>query len=203
MPATLERRAMNYSITKKSGEVIEFSTALDVSKARQVLGSAQSLTSFEQQLMERQKLSELQSLWLLYLAEQRTSRKPQKPTVGKFAALVAVMTQLQGDRQKRAELRLNQGLKLSFCSYGANAGGIYITADHDYLGKITAAGALALRNDAPDWVEAAIIDAQNDPLAAAAAYGHETGSCSVCGRLLTDPKSIELGIGPICADRMS
>lgn len=37
-----------------------------------------------------------------------------------------------------------------------------------------------------------------DPLAAAVEYGHHTGSCCVCGRTLTDPKSIEAGIGPIC-----
>lgn len=29
-------------------------------------------------------------------------------------------------------------------------------------------------------------------------YGLETGECSICGRELTDPISIKLGIGPIC-----
>jgi hypothetical protein len=33
------------------------------------------------------------------------------------------------------------------------------------------------------------------------AYGRATGSCSCCGRELTDPVSIEAGIGPICAGR--
>ena len=32
-------------------------------------------------------------------------------------------------------------------------------------------------------------------------YGKETGSCLVCGRTLTNPISIENGIGPICAER--
>lgn len=29
-------------------------------------------------------------------------------------------------------------------------------------------------------------------------YGHRVGRCGVCGRTLTDPESISLGIGPIC-----
>lgn len=36
-------------------------------------------------------------------------------------------------------------------------------------------------------------------LAQAQAYGVETGVCCVCGAFLTDPKSVERGIGPVCA----
>lgn len=35
-----------------------------------------------------------------------------------------------------------------------------------------------------------------------AAYGHRTGTCGICGALLTDPNSIERGIGPVCASRV-
>lgn len=38
-------------------------------------------------------------------------------------------------------------------------------------------------------------------LAEAKAYGVRTGICCVCGRLLTNPESIALGIGPVCAGR--
>jgi len=38
-----------------------------------------------------------------------------------------------------------------------------------------------------------------DTKAAILNYGLETGECSVCGRELTDSKSIKYGIGPICA----
>jgi hypothetical protein len=34
-------------------------------------------------------------------------------------------------------------------------------------------------------------------------FGHLYGVCCVCGRTLTDEVSIEAGIGPICADRIS
>jgi hypothetical protein len=40
-----------------------------------------------------------------------------------------------------------------------------------------------------------------DPRKAAEDYGHEIGSCAICNRTLTDPESIERGIGPICAGK--
>lgn len=36
----------------------------------------------------------------------------------------------------------------------------------------------------------------------AASFGRETGTCCVCAALLTDPKSIAAGIGPVCAGRL-
>jgi len=40
-----------------------------------------------------------------------------------------------------------------------------------------------------------------DPEAAAALHGKLSGRCSICSRDLTDPESIERGIGPICAGK--
>ena len=39
-----------------------------------------------------------------------------------------------------------------------------------------------------------------DPAGEARLYGMRTGTCACCGRELTDPNSIEAGIGPICAE---
>lgn len=36
----------------------------------------------------------------------------------------------------------------------------------------------------------------------AQAFGVETGICCVCAALLTDPKSVSRGIGPVCAKRV-
>ena len=41
-----------------------------------------------------------------------------------------------------------------------------------------------------------------DPQRAMLDYGKQIGSCGHCGRTLTNPESIERGIGPICAERM-
>jgi hypothetical protein len=32
----------------------------------------------------------------------------------------------------------------------------------------------------------------------AAAYGHKTGRCMICGRELSNEESLKIGIGPIC-----
>lgn len=48
---------------------------------------------------------------------------------------------------------------------------------------------------------ARILAAAADPLAAAKAFGLRFSSCSCCGRELTNPESIKLGIGPICAEK--
>ena len=36
----------------------------------------------------------------------------------------------------------------------------------------------------------------------AKALGHQFGQCCVCGAELSDPKSVEAGIGPVCAKRV-
>lgn len=41
-----------------------------------------------------------------------------------------------------------------------------------------------------------------DPMDALVAYGRRTGECGVCGRKLSDPDSVEAGIGPICAAKV-
>ena len=40
-----------------------------------------------------------------------------------------------------------------------------------------------------------------NPLEAQKAYGHLTGTCGRCGRILEDEESIKAGIGPICATK--
>jgi hypothetical protein len=42
---------------------------------------------------------------------------------------------------------------------------------------------------------------EKDPLGAAMKYGKLAGRCCSCGRDLTDPESIERGIGPVCATK--
>lgn len=83
----------------------------------------------------------------------------------------------------------------------ANPGAIYVTrSDRTYLGKIIAGKFQRVRDCSED--EAAnVVKVCEDPKAAAVAYGFATGSCSVCGRELTDPESIQNGIGPVCATR--
>lgn len=95
-----------------------------------------------------------------------------------------------------------EGLVLSpASSTSANAGAIYVkTKGGEYLGKVVGTKFMATREATPDHKAAIEVIARN-PAEAATAYGKRTGECSCCGRELTDPVSIERGIGPICADK--
>jgi hypothetical protein len=52
-------------------------------------------------------------------------------------------------------------------------------------------------------VVALLQEFEANPLVAAVKYGRLSGRCCSCGRDLTDPVSIEAGIGPICATKFS
>lgn len=81
-----------------------------------------------------------------------------------------------------------------------NPGCVYITgAGEAYFGKITPEGKFMAMRECPAAVLQGVVEAMKDPVALATAYGKRTGRCSCCGRELTDPVSVEAGIGPICA----
>lgn len=79
-------------------------------------------------------------------------------------------------------------------------GSIYVTEAGQYLGRVTAGRFVCTRECTPEQ-EAAILEAAADPETAAVAYGKRTGTCACCRRELTDPESIDRGIGPVCATK--
>jgi hypothetical protein len=86
-------------------------------------------------------------------------------------------------------------------------GGPY--GDNVYYGRITPEGHGHLRQPIPAEVAAVLAEFNRDPKEAVKLQGErsrellqiKTGQCCCCGRELTDPVSVERGIGPICADR--
>lgn len=73
--------------------------------------------------------------------------------------------------------------------------------ENQYYGRIDPEGRAFLRDTAPDPVKAVLKEFNDNPEAAIKVQGLRTGQCCCCGRELTDPVSIERGIGPICADK--
>jgi hypothetical protein len=72
-----------------------------------------------------------------------------------------------------------------------------------YYGKIQN-GVFASSHLCPAGVFEALQDFAQNPLEAAKLYGTLTGNCCFCGRELTDNKagrSVEVGYGPICAEK--
>tara|TARA_R110000744_G_scaffold305007_1_gene413354 strand:- start:6428 stop:8392 length:1965 start_codon:yes stop_codon:yes gene_type:complete len=81
---------------------------------------------------------------------------------------------------------------------GSNAGCLYVKRDGEYQGKVTRDSVFHPVGMADPQTGADLLAIDEDPIGAAREHGRETGVCSHCGRELTDPESIERGIGPIC-----
>lgn len=93
-------------------------------------------------------------------------------------------------------------VKISLAApHGNNPGALYVVRDPDvYQGKIVGIVFSASRDCAADTLEALRALSEN-PGEYARMTGKATGRCCCCGRELTDPKSIEDGIGPICTTK--
>lgn len=75
----------------------------------------------------------------------------------------------------------------------------YIDNHSHYLGKISPEGTLHLVSSPAETDYTSLLEeALNSPLTATRAFGLRTGICSCCGRTLTNPLSVSLGIGPVC-----
>jgi hypothetical protein len=93
------------------------------------------------------------------------------------------------------------GFQLSLApATGRNPGAIYVKDNGAYVGKVVGGVFYPGRDFNGDRLQA-LQSVFADPAAAARNHGLETGECSCCGRLLTDPESVRKGIGPICEGR--
>lgn len=79
-----------------------------------------------------------------------------------------------------------------------NAGALYVKREGVYQGKVMS-GRFFPSYDAQADTLAILREIATNPSEAARDYGKRTGRCCCCGRELTDPVSIDAGIGPICA----
>lgn len=133
-------------------------------------------------------------------AEKNTARKANSVTVD-VSPIIEVFASATAAGLKRPKLRLTGDLVFSLApATGRNAGAIYIKRGDDYLGKIVGgefSASYSCTTDDRKAIEAACVA----PLDEAVAYGKHTGSCACCGRELTNPESIDRGIGPVCAEK--
>lgn len=113
--------------------------------------------------------------------------------VPKLFAVMQKHTHLHVDPLKLS--RRNQDSLVWIMYAGACVGKIEEERATVWKHKSEAAGTTPLA------VLALIEEFEADPLAAARKYGKLSGRCCSCGRDLTDPVSIENGIGPICATK--
>jgi Family of unknown function (DUF6011) len=80
-----------------------------------------------------------------------------------------------------------------------NPGHLYVILGGEYAGKIDPKGRFFAARECPAGVVQSLTAFNENPQKAATAYGQETGNCCFCARELTDPRSVTVGYGPICA----
>lgn len=194
--------AQTFTVTAR-GESITFSSTFSDPKVLQTLRGLRS--SFAQDLARKfNKLSPAQYAWAHKLAVDANppaavveSNKPSQ-----FEALFNAFEAAKSKGAKRLTLRFS-GINIK---PNRDNTALWVTSQTEteegdyglkpkYLGKVTLSGCDSRLSDD---VKAVILDAASDPLTAAIKYGKVSGECSCCGRELTDPKSIEAGIGPVC-----
>jgi len=200
--------AQQFTVTAR-GETITFESTLSDAK---VLETLRGMRSVFAQGLARQwgKLSAPQYAWAHKLALDNVKVAPEVAPVksnqpSQFDELFATFERAKSKGAKRLSLRI-QGIIIK---PNRDNTCLWVTSQTEtemgnygmkpkYLGKVTPAGCDSRLSDT---VKETIMAAANDPLTAAIRYGKVSGRCSCCGVLLDNPKSIERGIGPICATK--
>ena len=198
--------AQTFTVTAR-GETINFTSTLSDAKVLETLRGMRS--NFAQDLARKwSKLSASQYAWAHKLAVDNVKVKvaPVKSNEpSQFEALFNAFEAAKTKGAKRLTLRF-EGINVK---PNRDNTVLWVTSQSEtemgdyglkpkYLGKVTPQGCDSRLSDT---VKEIIMGAANDPLTAAIRYGKVSGECSCCGRELTDPRSIERGIGPICATK--
>ena len=197
--------AQTFTVTAR-GESITFESTLSDAKVLQTLRGLRS--NFAQDLARKfNKLSASQYAWAHKLAVDANAPvavvESNQPS--QFEALFNAFEAAKAKGAKRLTLRF-EGVNVK---PNRDLTALWVTSQTEkeegnygmqpkYLGKVTRT---AIDSRFSDTVRETIMGAASDPISAAIRYGKVSGECSCCGRELTDPRSIERGIGPICADK--
>lgn len=194
--------AQTFVVVSK-GETITFTSTLSDQKVLETLRGIRS--NFAQDLAVKfNRLSEKQYAWAHKLAvDANTVAVVDSNEPSQFEALFNAFEAAKSKGAKRLTLRFN-GINVK---PNRDLTALWVTSQTEteegnyglqpkFLGKVTRT---SLDSRLSDDVKSVIMGAASDPLTAAIRYGKVSGECSCCGRELTDPQSIERGIGPICA----
>jgi hypothetical protein len=200
---------------------VRFETSLEWNEAIALCREeAQKGNDFATSLIDREDrnlyMSESQCSWVFKIAEDLRQLKEPKPEVRSTTRsvdasnILASLAEARAKGIKKPMLRLlmptDNHIKVKYMSMGKNAGGCWVTSNDNLIGKIDDGGVFTFtgRPYTDKFVDEVFdfIDITNyDVKSALESYGKITSKCGCCGLPLTNKKSIELGIGPICAEK--
>lgn len=94
-------------------------------------------------------------------------------------------------------------MRLGLTAAGYNPGSLSVRVGGEYVGLVTPTGEVRglLSSYVYVDVRAALLATAADPAAAAKRYAALTCRCSFCALPLTDEGSVEVGYGPVCAEK--
>lgn len=127
-----------------------------------------------------------------------------------FEEVVAILGRIAASGNVFPKLRLrtpnDAPVNIALRTFGHNAGQVRVFAGDTPCGEIKDGTWRTPRGWRITPAERADLDALfdrliEDPKAVCASYGYATGHCALCGRPLSNPESVAMGIGPICAGK--
>lgn len=156
-------------------------------------------TLTEKQMATVQRLAAQSAERLATWAAEKAAAVDVAPTVT-VEKIEQAFASAKANGIKYPRLRLDSFVFTAAPEAGKNAGALYVKEGEEYLGKILGGKFLKVRSCGAE-TESRVVAAASDPEAAAVAYGNRVGSCSCCGKTLSNKASIDRGIGPICAEK--
>lgn len=155
---------------------------------------------------EQKGLSQRQLYWVEKLAERTLKPAPEKVAVGAFDGVIALFDKAAAKlKYPKVRLQLPSGEPIALSR--AKDGSVNVTdgkpyGQNQWYGKVSPSGAWTVSNagkQMQDVLQPVLMQLAAQPAQTAAAYGKMTGNCCFCVSPLTDPRSVEVGYGPVCA----
>lgn len=130
--------------------------------------------------------------------------KPSKTMDASAIAIFLRMARERGLKFPKVRFAAAGGAELLLTLAGPqskNPGAVFVKLAGFYLGSIAVDGAVRGELARRDDILSTLATIATDPAKAAKEYGALTCRCSFCGKGLTDEGSVEVGYGPVCADK--
>lgn len=95
----------------------------------------------------------------------------------------------------------NTELRLAITKGGIAPGSISVALGGEFIGCVRPTGAVVGKLAGDSEMVNHLLIVSSNPAAAAKEYAAVMGLCSFCGKQLTEEGSVEVGYGPVCADK--